>query len=229
MSSTPGPGNLHAVPSAPPVFNGMHSVAIRIWHWASFVVISGSIITVLLASTLLRTRNNIALVHDQLQAQGVIANQDQARAVAHAFNDRIWDLHKWIGFVLCGLVLARVVIEVTQSPEEKLSVQLKRAFRIKPADQQGKLEQQHYIQVKRIYLVFYVALILMACTGLGLAFENVALFRTYRGAIKQVHALLQWVIYGFILMHIAGVILADLGKYRGLVSGMIHGQHIKRD
>jgi cytochrome b561 len=220
---------MHAVPAPAPVFNGMHSVAIRIWHWATFVVISGSIITVLLASTLFRTKNNITLVHDQLAARGVVANQDQARAVAHAFNDRLWDLHKWIGFMLCSLVVARIVIEIAQSPEEKLNVQLKRALRLKPADQQGKLEQQHYIQVKRIYLIFYAALILMACTGLGLAFEQVPLFRTYRSEIKQVHALLQWVIYGFVMMHIAGVILADLGKYRGLVSGMIHGKHIKRD
>jgi len=226
MSST----NLHAVSTtSTPVFNGMHSVAIRIWHWASFVVISGSIITVLLASTLFRTRNNIGLVQGQLQAKGVVATQDQARAVAHAFNDLLWDLHKWIGFVLCGLVVLRIVIELAQPSEEKLGVQLRRALRLKPADQQGKLEQQHYIQVKRIYLVFYAALILMALTGIGLAFEDVALFRTYRGAIKQVHALLQWVIYGFVVMHIAGVILADLGKYRGLVSGMIHGKHIKRD
>lgn len=221
--------NLHAVPTPAPVFNGMHSIAIRVWHWASFVVISGSIITVLLASTLFRTRNNIELVQGQLQAKGVVANQDQARAVAHAFNDRLWDLHKWIGFVLCGLVVARIVIELAQPSDEKLGVQLKRALRIRPTDQQGKLEQQHYIQVKRIYLVFYAALILMAVTGIGLAFEDVAFFRTYRGAIKQVHALLQWVIYGFVVMHIAGVILADLGKYRGLVSGMIHGKHIKRD
>lgn len=223
------PGKMRAVPKSVPVFNGMHSVAIRIWHWASFVVISGSIITVLLASTLFRTRNNIALVHDELSARGIAASEDQARAVAHAFNDRLWDLHKWIGFALCGLVVARVLIEIAQSPEEKLSVQLKTALRVKPADQRGKLEQQHYIQVKRIYLVFYAALILMACTGLGLAFENVTFFRTYRAEIKQVHALLQWVIYGFVMMHIAGVILADLGKYRGLVSGMIHGKHIKRD
>lgn len=228
MSSSPG--NLRAVSVPPvPVFNGMHSAAIRIWHWASFVVISGSVITVLLASTLFRTKNNIALVHDQLQANGVVTNQDQARAVAHAFNDRLWDLHKWFGFALSALVVARVLIEMTQSRDEKFAVQLKRALRVKPADQQGRLEQQHYIQVKRIYLVFYAALILMACTGLGLAFDNVTFFRMYRSEIKQVHALLQWVIYGFIVMHIAGVILADLGKYRGLVSGMIHGQHIKRD
>lgn len=205
----------------------MHSAAIRIWHWLSVVVISGSIITVILASTLFRTRNTISLVQDQLSGKGVVVSSDQARAVAHAYSDRLWDLHKWIGFALCALVVLRILIEVFSSPEEKLSVQLKRALGAKPVDQQGRLEKQHYIQVKRIYLIFYTALILMAFTGLGLAFEDVPLFRIYHGAIKQVHALLQWVIYGFLGMHIIGVILADLGKYKGLVSGMIHGNSVK--
>jgi len=221
---------MHAVPPKPiPVFNGMHSVAIRVWHWMSAAVIFGSIITVLLASTLFRTRNTIGLVHDQLQQKGAVVSQDQARAVAHAFSDLLWDLHKYIGFALCGLVLFRIGIEVLTSPEKKLSMQLKRALKLRPADKEGRLEQQHYIQVKRIYVIFYVALIGMALTGLGLAFEDVPLFKTYHGSIKQIHALLQWVIYGFVVMHITGVILADLGKYRGLVSGMIHGKHIKRD
>jgi Ni,Fe-hydrogenase I cytochrome b subunit len=35
---------------------------------------------------------------------------------------------------------------------------------------------------------------------------------------------LQWVIYGFVLLHLAGVILADLGKHKGLVSRMINGR-----
>lgn len=228
MSSTQG--KMHAVSIEPvPIFNGMHSVAIRLWHWLSVVVISGSIVTVILASTLLRTRNTISLVQDQLGSKGVVVSPDAARTVAHAFNDRLWDLHKWIGFALCGLVLFRIGIEVTASPRKKLSVQLKRTLGMQPADQQGKLERQHYLQVKRIYVVFYAALIGMALTGLGLAFEDVPLLKTYHGSIKQVHALLQWVIYGFIVMHITGVILADLGKYKGLVSGMIHGQHIKRD
>jgi Ni/Fe-hydrogenase 1 B-type cytochrome subunit len=228
MSSTSS--NMHAVPAkSVPVFNGMHSVAIRVWHWMSAAVIFGSIITVVLASTLFRTRNTISLVHDELQGKGAVVSQDQARAVAHAFNDLLWDLHKYIGFGLCALVLFRIGIEVMASPEKKLWVQLKKALWVKPADKEGKLEQQHYIQVKWIYVVFYAALILMALTGLGLAFEDVPFFKTYHGSIKQLHALLQWVIYGFIVMHITGVILADLGKYKGLVSGMIHGQHIKRD
>jgi cytochrome b561 len=153
-----------------------------------------------------------------------VVSPDQARAVAHAYSDKLWDLHKWVGFGIGLLVLLRIIIELTGPRPERLSVQLKKALRLKPADRQTKMEVQQFIQVKRIYVVFYLALLLMALTGLGLAFEDVPILRTWHSTIKQLHGFLQWVIYGFVLLHLAGVILADLGKHKGLVSRMINGR-----
>jgi cytochrome b561 len=204
-------------------FNGPHSAAIRIWHWTLFLFVSASFVTVLLASTVFRTKNTVAMVKDELQQKGVVVDAGQARAVAHAYSDQLWYIHKWLGFGISLLVLVRIVIELAGPREERLTVQLGKALGLKPAERLAKMELQQYIQVKRIYVVFYFALLLMALTGLGLAFEDVPFLRTWHGSIKQVHAFLQWVIYGFVLIHLAGVILADLGKHRGLVSGMIHG------
>jgi Ni/Fe-hydrogenase 1 B-type cytochrome subunit len=207
-----------------PALNGPHSAAIRLWHWSLVLFVSATFATVLLASTIFRTRNTVAMVRDELMQNGVTINAGQARAVAHAYSDKLWDLHKWLGFGICLLVLARIIIEMTQPQEERLAGQLKKALQLKPANRQTKMELQQYIQVKRIYLVFYLALFLMALTGLGLAFEDIPFLRTWHSAIKQLHGFLQWVIYGFVLIHLAGVILADLGKQKGIVSGMIHGK-----
>src|ERR1700722_15909580 len=78
-----------------PGFDGPHGAAIRIWHWSLFLFVSASFVTVLLASTVFRTRNNVAMVTNELQAKGATINKDQARAVAHAYSDKLWDLHKW--------------------------------------------------------------------------------------------------------------------------------------
>ena len=201
-----------------------HSAAIRIWHWSFFIVLTASLITVGLASTVFRTRNNIALVQTQLKAKGVLVDGDQARAVAHEFNDKLWGLHTWLGYVLCFFVLARVVIEWSQPSGERLSRRLKAAIAFKPSTPQDRGEQQHYLLVKRSYLLFYGAIAVMALTGLVLAFEDVALFKQWRVPVKQLHGFVQYFIYGYVLLHLAGVIRADLGQFPGLVSSMINGR-----
>jgi hypothetical protein len=59
-----------------------HSRAIRIWHWTFVLFVSATIGTVLLASTIFRTRNTVPLVEQQLQLKGVSVSEDQARAVS---------------------------------------------------------------------------------------------------------------------------------------------------
>lgn len=206
------------------MFNEPHSLAIRIWHWTFFVVLTASLITVLFASTLFRTRNTIGLVQDQLQEKGVVVTKEQARAVAHEFSDRLWDVHTIIGYVLCGLLLSRVIIEISQPHEEKLKVRLKKMIGFKPGNTAEETGKKHYIGVKTSYLIFYLLILTMALTGLGLAFEDNALLRAWHGNIKQVHSFVQYLIYAFILLHLVEVIRADGNRHKGLVSRMIHGK-----
>jgi cytochrome b len=64
----------------------------------------------------------------------------------------------------------------------------------------------------------------MALTGLGLAFEHSPLLEDIQDPIKEVHSIVQYLIYTYLLVHLVGVIRADTGKYQGIVSGMIHGK-----
>jgi cytochrome b561 len=219
---------------SPSTFNQPHSLAIRIWHWTFFVCIAATLVTVLLASTFFRTRNTISMVQEQLQQKGVVVNQDQARAVAHEYNDKLWDIHRVIGYVLSALLLSRFLIELAQPREEKLIPRLKIAMGHRPevAEGQGQREhyaeeqarRRHFVSVKTSYLIFYLIFLLMALTGLVLAFEDVAFLKGVHNLAKQVHSFLQYLIYVFILIHLIGVTRADLGRDPGLVSGMIHGK-----
>src|SRR5580658_6876984 len=152
--------NLYSMPAskAPtaPTFNEPHSLAIRIWHWTFFLVLTASLSTVLFGSTLFKTKSNIATVQTLLQEKGASVSKDQARAVAHAYSDKLWDLHTLIGYVLASLLLVRIIIEIAQPGEEKLAVRLKKAAGLVPGTDVQKGDKNHYLRVKWVYVAFYV-------------------------------------------------------------------------
>jgi len=208
------------------IFIQKNSVAIRIWHWLTFLVVTSLILTVLMASTVLNPRKNVPEVQNILKAKGITADNQQSFAVAHLFDDKMWDLHKLLGYGLAFLFLARVVIEFMQTEEEKNTARLKKALyallQSKKVDE--KKDLRHYLIVKYSYLLFYGLLMIMVATGLTIAFgSEMGLSRQANHTIKEIHAFVQYFIYAFVFFHMAGVILIDLGKAKGIVSGMING------
>lgn len=205
------------------LFNERHSVAIRIWHWTFFLMLAASVITVLLTSTLFTTRGNVQLVQEQILQKGGTVTPIQARAVAHAFSDKLWKLHILIGYALSFLLLSRIVIEVSHSKEERLKNKIRKALTFSSENEGQKQDKRHYLFVKYGYLVFYLLILIMVITGLGLAFEQVPFLRILRLTLGTVHSFTQYLIYLYILIHLTGVIRADLTDNKGLVSRMIHG------
>lgn len=200
-----------------------NSVAIRIWHWLTFLGFTASLITVLLASTLFKTSQNVSTVIEQVAQKGGSLTKDQAFNVAHTYSDKLWDTHRIIGFVLCFLLLSRFFIEINQKKEEKLTTRIRTALNFHPTDPERIQERNHYVLVKRGYLVFYILFLTMALTGLVLAFEDVEFLNPLQKSVRNVHSFVQYGIYAYILLHLIGVVRADLHKNKGIVSGMING------
>jgi len=88
----------------------------------------------------------------------------------------------------------------------------------------NKAEYKHYLNVKKVYTLFYLILLLMALTGLGLAFgRDLGFTRPIHNAVKTIHSILQYCMYAFVLIHLVGVVIAENTKDKGIVSGMING------
>jgi Ni/Fe-hydrogenase 1 B-type cytochrome subunit len=206
------------------LFNERHSALIRIWHWTFFLLVISTIALVMLAEYVFDTRANAPSVMQEAFDSGVELDEKQARGIAHYFPEKLWVLHTWIGYGISFLLLSRLVIEVLVSKEEKLRNKIKRALHLTSASAVEQQDRRHYIWVKRGYLVFYLLILIMASTGLGLAFEDVGIFDTYHRPIKQVHELGQWGMYAYIVLHLIGVIRADIATSNGLISRMIHGK-----
>jgi len=205
-------------------FNENNSLAVRLWHWATSVTIIFTIVLVLMGTFMFKMRDNIPMVQEQLEQKGVTVSKDQARSVAHEYSDKIWMLHKYVGYGLAFLLLCRIILEATQPNEEKFKTKIKNALGFQANTVSEKADRTLFLYVKRGYLLFYLIFIVMGLSGLVLAFEDVKALDPIHDLMGDVHEYTQYLIYAYILLHLMGVIREEIGKYPGIISGMIHGK-----
>ncbi len=208
-----------------PSFREKHSIAIRIWHWCTFITIAGSLLTVLLAKTVLNKEDNTILVQQNLQASNVTVTTSVARQVAHEFSDKAWNLHKYFGYILASLLLFRLIIEFFQPGERKLLPLIKKSVKYLKQPDSNKPLAKHYLFTKYVYLIFYISLLIQASTGLFMAYsDDIETLKSLRHTASDIHSVFMWVLISYIIIHIGGVILAEIGgEYKGIVSDMLNG------
>jgi Ni/Fe-hydrogenase 1 B-type cytochrome subunit len=188
-------------------------------------LVISTIVLVLLAEYVFDTRANAPMVMEEALDRGAELTEQQARGIAHGFSEKLWVLHTWVGYGISFLLLSRMVIEVVVSKEEKLRNKIKHALQLKTNSDAQKQDRRHYIWVKRGYLVFYLLILTMSLTGLGLAFEDLPFLQGgMHRTLKQIHELGQYGMYTYIVLHLFGVIRADIATSNGLISRMIHGK-----
>lgn len=200
-----------------------NSSSLRLWHWLNAIVITGSLLTVLLNSTLLKTKKNALNIKANLAHSGVTVSDMQARSIAHEMSDKVWMIHTYLGYSLATLLLFRLILEAFQLADQKFIRKIKTAYSQYKTTKQNRELGKHEFWVKTIYAVFYLMLLIMVLTGLCLAFEDgVPLLKSIH-AFRQIHAFTMYLIIAFIIIHIAGVILAERKNSPGIVSDMING------
>jgi Ni/Fe-hydrogenase 1 B-type cytochrome subunit len=197
---------------------------IRLWHWLNVIIISGSLVTVLINSTILDVRANTAFVKDELQKAGQSITDLQAKTAVHALQDKVWSVHIIFGYFLAALLAYRLISEFLQPGDQKFFKKLKAAYKASSSQVADARLGRHERFVKSLYVLFYLLLLIMAVTGLSLAFkDDLHLSRTVAGKIKDFHGFCMYPIIGFIVIHIVGVLLAESKDEKGIVSDMIHG------
>jgi len=200
-----------------------NSASLRLWHWLNAIVITGSLLTVLLNSTLLKTKTNANLIKANLHQSGVNVTADQARSVAHELSDKVWMIHTYLGYTLAALLLFRLILEFFQLADQKFLRILKSAYSQYRSTKEHRELAMHEFWVKTIYAIFYLMLITMVVTGLCLAFEDdVPLLKSIH-AFRQIHSFTMYLIIAFIIIHLAGVFLAERKDSPGIISDMING------
>ena len=197
-----------------------YSSGLRLWHWLSALVISGSLLTVLANSTITNGRANAEVIQKSFAEKNVSVSQDQARGAAHEIGDKVWEIHTYFGYTLIALFIFRLALEFTHRADQKLIRKLKFAY----AQLNGprRKEAKHEVVVESLYLAFYALLAIMTVTGLCMAFEDdVPALKIH--ALREIHSFCMYLVIAFIIVHLTGVFLAERKDSKGIVSDMING------
>lgn len=199
------------------------SKALRLWHWGSFIIVCLMLFTVFTGKFFVNPYGNSRVIHQALISAGASVTEEQAAQAAERMSEKVWALHTKFGYVLAGLFVFRILIEVLQSRKQRFFPALIDAIRQFNRPDRG--QARHYVLVKTIYLLFYGLLGTIVWTGLWMAF-NIDLKQKDGErfhATKEIHEQCFFLLLVFIVVHLAGVIIAERRRNKGIVSGMING------
>ena len=182
-----------------------HSLQMRIWHWAFALVICVSILTALLAETYLGGHSNASVIVSELAKSGIIVSNKDALIAAEAIKEPMFEWHIYFGYAFASLLLWRIIIIAIYGFGFSSST-------------------NHMKWVHRLYKLIYCIFILSAITGLLIHFSgSFNIGDSILDPMKDVHQYLGWCIMGFVVLHIAGVFIAENQDQKGIASGMISG------
>lgn len=189
------------------MFKKEQSAGIRIWHWLNSLCIFLLLVTVFLRKTFLG-KGNINIILLKAQELGAVLSESQAKEIAKAIRNQMWQWHPIIGFFAIGFLVFRFFIYLQNKSNDKSNEEKPLIYKI----------------VKKTHALFYLVLGIMGLTGSVLYWdESIGLSKSLSHNIQEVHEALQWFFVLFIISHVLGVIKAEFTEDKGLISDMING------
>ena len=202
---------------------------LRFWHWASALLISLQLLTILFQEVIVDSRSAVPEFQRALTKDHVTITAQQGRAFAHIISERIWEWHVYFGWALVALWVLRLGLQLTGPSELRFSARLLeilRRYRLAPPADKGKAGK--ILFAKTTYALFYLFLTVMVATGLMMIYEDVAWLKNFQDLAHETHEFTMYLIMGFILLHVVGVVWAETTEDHGLVSRMVGGDWGKK-
>ena len=194
---------------------------LRIWHWANATLISLQLMTILFQKVIVKAKTAVP----ELQASGKEVSVPQARELAHIISDRIWAWHIYFGWALVALWVFRPGLQLTGPSELRFSARLMeilRRYRLAPPAEKGKAGK--ILFAKTTYALFYLFITIMVATGLILIYEDVSWLKGIHHLAEETHNVTMFLIIGFIVLHVVGVVWTESKEDHGLISRMVGGE-----
>ena len=185
--------------------NKNYSKVYRIIHWAIAISFILLLITIFLRLTWMNKHNVAEIIGNYLSESDQFLTQEQLIVLAKRIRQPMWNWHLYIGYVLVGLFSIRFLLPMIgimkfQNPlDKKLSL---------------KLKFQRWS-----YILFYVCVVISLVTGLIIEFGS----KSLKDPMEAIHKLGIYYLIAFILIHWAGVLVAEYTDQKGIISRIVSG------
>ena len=185
--------------------NTKYSKIYRIIHWAIAVSFLLLLITIFLRLTWINKYIVAEIIQNYLSGTDQVLTQDQLIALAKKIRQPMWDWHIYLGYVLVGLFSIRFILPAfghmrIQNPLTK-NLSLKERFQ------------------KWAYIIFYICVVVSLVTGLIIELGP----KELKKPMEEIHVLGIYYLIGFIVIHVAGVIIAEFSNQKGIISRIVSG------
>jgi Ni/Fe-hydrogenase 1 B-type cytochrome subunit len=213
-------------PTSAPVSTHDYSAPLRVWHWGNALLVTGQLLTILFLLVIVKPKALVPEFQQALSKSGGALSSDQGRAIAHIISERIWDWHIAIGLALASFWAYWLVLQLTAPPERRFTARLAAAarhYRLAPPAEQANA--RHTLLSKLTYAAFYLLISVLVVTGLALTWaDDVAWLHGIEHSVKEVHNVTMYLLIAFVVVHVVGVVWAELTKDHGLISRMVSGE-----
>ncbi|HRP57503.1 cytochrome b/b6 domain-containing protein [Agriterribacter sp.] len=181
----------------------------RILHWLIAFTFLYMLLTAWLRMNWMNKNVIGEIVTASLKTQNVHLSDKIAANIGRAVRRPMWNTHIYAGYVLLLLYVVRLVVMRIEGTvfSNPFSRQISKKERFRSA----------------VYLVFYICLGTSLLTGIYIELIGKVYPAVYN-AMKAVHVQSLYYSVIFIFLHLGGLVLAELGADRGIISRMIHGK-----
>ena len=186
-----------------------YSKIYRIIHWAIAVSFILLLITIFLRLTWMNKYNMAEIIENYLIGTEQSLSQDQLIVLAKKIRQPMWDWHIYLGYVLVGLFSIRFILPAfgqmkIQNPLNK------------------NLSTKKRIQ-KWTYIIFYLCVVVSLVTGLIIELGP----KEWKKPMEEIHVLGIYYLIAFIVIHLAGVLIAEFTDQKGIISRIVSGSKDK--
>ncbi|HTN35908.1 MAG TPA: cytochrome b/b6 domain-containing protein [Arachidicoccus sp.] len=181
----------------------------RIIHWLIAGVFLFILLTVLLRQHWMNKDHIASIMQAQLKARGVQLSDADAVKIGKSVRAPMWQWHVVAGYILLGLYIIRMWIMRIQGSTFKspFAKNLPSKERIKSS----------------IYLLFYICFGISLVTGIILVWGSRDL-HTLHKLMHDIHVKAMYYAITFVIVHLVGLVLGELGGDRGIISRMVGGK-----